>query len=944
MAATAHAQSEMCHLHQATIQPHDSRPLEVVPWHTQSVETILAQFNVDVKTGLADGEAAARLARFGTNELGHDEGTTVASLLFAQLKSILVWLLVIAAIVSGMLGEWIDCVAIAAIVVLNALIGAYQDYSAERSIAALRKLSAPAAKVRRGGRLVVAPAATVVPGDLLVLEAGDLVAADARLIEAATLSCVEKALTGESEAVAKGIHIDANPAKPLAERTNMVFMGTAVATGTGAAIVVATGRRSEVGAIADLMQSAEDVKTPLQLRLARVGKFLVYIAIAIVGIMFVVGVLRGDDLLAISLTAVSLAVAAVPEGLPAIVTVALALGVNRMAKRRALIRRLPAVETLGSTGVICTDKTGTLTVGQMTVRELWMRSEAERDLSFSVTGEGYAPEGCLLRNGSAVPGSEGRVLQTLVQNLAGCNNAETMLRDGVWDAVGDPTEAAMLVAAKKIGLDRSAFESRFPRLAEIPFDSDRKRSSTVHRAANGTEESGFALVNGAPEALLHLCESIVDGSTGTVRRMTASDLAAVQYANQAMASRALRVLACARRDGSWLDSLELTAASLEMNLTFVGLVGIQDPPRTEARAAIAQCKDAGIRVVMITGDQGQTASAIARNLDLVAESDNQSVMSGAELQTLTDESFTERVRQIVVYARVTAADKLRIIRAWRGMGEVVAMTGDGVNDAPALRGADVGVAMGRSGTEVAKQASDIIVTDDNFASIVAAIEEGRGVFDNIRKTIVFLLGGNAAELLVIGVCLAAGLPIPFLPIQILWINLVTDGLPALCLAADPVGADVMKRRPRPRNASILDLAAFKIIAVTSIATCATTLGVYLYALEHYDLTTARTMAFATLVFAELLRSFGCRSDTTPIWRMNWRSNIALALAVGASFMLQVWSHHNEFLSRLFGASMLSWRTCMTLMILGAVPLLILEFGKVLKRTARDTVRKGDGHG
>jgi Ca2+-transporting ATPase len=940
-------------LQRATTQTHDINQAAVTPWHTLSIETIAAQFIVDVRSGLTDSDAAARLKQFGTNELGHDEGTTIASLVFAQLKSILVWLLIVAAIVSGMLGEWVDCVAIAAIVVLNALIGAYQDYSAERSIAALRKMSAPAAKVRRGGRLVVAPAATVVPGDLLVLEAGDLVAADARLMEAATLSCIEKALTGESEAVAKGIHVDAKPARPLAERTNMVFMGTAVATGTGAAIVVATGRRSEVGAIADLMQSAEDVKTPLQLRLARVGKFLVYIALAIVAVMFVVGVLRGDDLLAISLTAVSLAVAAVPEGLPAIVTVALALGVNRMAKRRALIRRLPAVETLGSTGVICTDKTGTLTVGQMTVREVWMLGETEHDSIFTVTGEGYAPEGGLLKNGSSVAEQQRLLLQTLAQNLAGCNNAATMLRDGVWDAVGDPTEAAMLVAARKMGLDRKDFEAQFPRVAEIPFDSDRKRSSTVHRMANGTTESSFVLVNGAPEALLRLCESIVDGGTGTVRCMTASNQAAVQNANQAMASRALRVLACARRGGISLDALSTALDSIETNLTFVGLVGMQDPPRAEARVAIAQCKDAGIRVVMITGDQSQTASAIARNLGLAPESDAESVMTGAEfqsvmtggeLQALSDESLSARVQQTSVYARVTAADKLRIIRAWRAMGEVVAMTGDGVNDAPALRGADVGVAMGRSGTEVAKQASDMIVTDDNFASIVAAVEEGRGVFDNIRKTIVFLLGGNAAELLVIGVCLAAGLPIPLLPIQILWINLVTDGLPALCLAADPVGADVMKRKPRPRNASILDLAAFKIIAVTSIATCATTLGVYLYALSHYDLTTARTMAFATLVFAELLRSFGCRSDTTPIWRMNWRGNIALALAVGASFMLQVWSHHSEFLSRLFGASMLSWQTCLTLMLLGSVPLLVLELGKVLKHAAARTVQKGDGHG
>ncbi len=919
---------------------------DTIHWHTKSAEDVFRAQGSDARTGLSAAEAAVRLQRVGPNTLTAREGRSWLAAFGSQFVAVLVWLLVVAAGVSAVLGEWVDAGAIAAIIVINAVIGASQEFSAERSIAALRSMTAPKARVLRDGVVTVVLGANIVPGDVLVLEAGDLVAADARLIESASLAAIEKSLTGESEPAEKdaGAISPSAPAPPnatpLAERSNMVYSGTAIATGMARAVVVATGMQTEMGRIAALIANADsDGPTPLQTRLARVGRILVVAAIIIVAALFGIGLMRGEPLLSLSMTAVSMAVAAVPEGLPAIVTVALALGVRRMAKRRALIRHLPAVETLGATSVICTDKTGTLTVGQMTARALVVPVGGVGSLgvvdavitTIDVSGEGYAPQGAVSCAGNELIEEVRAAAIRLARNLAGVNNATVMEEKGRWEASGDPTEAAMLIAAAKVGLTREALDANSPRLAEAPFDSDRKRAAVVRRTDAGAD----VLVNGSPESVLALCTQIAEGDGA--RSMTEADRAAIDAANADLASKGLRVLACAARlvlrDHVAATVADPNPAVLECDLTFVGLVGLLDPPRAEAREAVAKCKAAGIRVVMITGDQPKTALAIARDLGIAGDADT--ALSGAELAAIDDAALPERVAQTTVYARVTAADKLCIVRAWREQGAVVAMTGDGVNDAPALKGADVGIAMGASGTEVARQASDMVITDDNFASIVAAVEEGRGVYDNIKKSMQFLLGGNSAELLFMGAALVAGLPTPLLPIQILWINLVTDGLPALFLAADPAPPGVMERSPRPRNAAFIDREFLFTMVLTAFLTAGVVMGVYLYALKHHDETMARTHAFAALVFAELLRSFGARSETVPIWRMGWRDNALLLAVVAASFALQIWTHHSHALSSLMKTAPMGWEECIPLIAVSCIPLAVLELVKVIRTTRKD---------
>ncbi len=938
-------------------------------WHDASAEDAVAEFASDARAGLSVAEARARFVRFGANTLTAREGRSWFAAFASQFAAVLVWLLIVAALVSAFLGEWIDAAAIGAIVSLNAVIGASQEHSAERSIAALRGMAAPKARVLRDGVVAVVPSPDVVPGDVLLLEAGDLVAADARLIESASLSAIEKSLTGESEPAEKDARAVSPPPPsetPLAERRGMVYAGTAIATGTARAVVVATGMSTEMGRIAALIATAQsDGPTPLQARLAHVGRLLVVAALTIVAGLFGLGLARGEPLLSLSMTAVSMAVAAVPEGLPAIVTVALALGVRRMARRRALIRHLPAVETLGATSVICTDKTGTLTVGQMTVRAMWTPGTAAQQVGtvFDVSGEGYAPEGTITVDDHEPDPRERARLAPLAEILVGCNNATIVRQEPAWEAVGDPTEAAMLVAGAKAarlaplpvrastetallvagakaGLAREDLDAEHPRIAEIPFDSDRKRSCVIRRwSGPDGEVVARALVNGAPERVLDVCTHVLALDGGGERPMTAADRAVILAQNAALAGCALRVLASARRDlpATMLERIASGAvaspADVERDMVFVGLVGMFDPPRPEARDAIARCKAAGIRVVMITGDQPRTALAVARVIGLASEHDT--ALAGAELAALDDAALAERVERTAVYARVSPADKLRIVRAWRERGAVVAMTGDGVNDAPALKGADVGIAMGASGTEVARQAADMVITDDNFASIVAAVEEGRGVYDNIKKSMQFLLAGNAAELLFMGAALVAGLPTPLLPIQILWINLVTDGLPALFLAADPAPPGVMERSPRPRNAALIDRAFVGTMILTAFLTAGVAMGVYLFGLRFHDEATARTHAFAALVFAELLRSFGARSDTFPVWRMNWRGSAMLLAVVAASFALQLWSHHNQTLASIMKTVPLNWTECIPLMAVACIPLVVLELVKVLRSTRKE---------
>ncbi len=889
-------------------------------WHRLDAAALLSELET-TSAGLAADEAARRLEKSGPNELLRAETSSALALFLGQFKSLIVGILVAAAVVSGVLGEWLDASAILAIVVLNGIIGFYQEYSAEKALAALRHMTAPTARVRRGGSSVQVAAREIVSGDMLELEAGDLVAADARLIEVASFQTNEASLTGESSPVEKRAEASDRDEVPLADRTNSVYLGTSVASGRALAAVVATGMQTEFGRIMEMLASADaGERTPLQERLQSLGRLLVWCSLGLVALIFTIGLLRGMPALELFITAVSRAVAAVPEGLPAIVTVSLALGVQRMARRRALVRRLHAVETLGSTNVICSDKTGTLTVGEMTVRELWV---AER--SFAVSGEGYGPAGEITLEGAKPADAARADVERLLTVFAGCNSAALQEENGTWKVLGDPTEGALLAAANKASITPADLDAKLPKLGEHPFDSDRKRMSVVRKATDGAR---LALVKGAPDVLLGLCDRIQ--RDGRVDNLNDKDREQIAAKVEAMAQRAMRVLGAAQRELSAGESLT-DAGSIERGLIFVGLAGMFDPPRSEAKDAVALAQQAGIRVVMITGDHPRTAEAISKELGIARPSDE--LISGTELDHVSDEEFASRVERISTYARVTASHKLRIVRAWKKTGAIVAMTGDGVNDAPAIRGADVGIAMGISGTEVTKEASDMVITDDNFASIVAAVEQGRGTYANIKKTLQYLLGGNVGELLLMTIAVLFGLPLPLVAVQLLWINLVTDGLPALCLATDPIDHDVMAEQPRQQSGSITDRTFVANMLLSGCLTAGVTLAVYGYSLDHFSVEIARAHAFATLVYAELLRSFGARSTTKPLWRLGLGFNLKLALVVAASIGLQLSLPHFGALGRVLDVPEMPMSHCFSLLALGAIPLVLMELVKVLRRTA-----------
>ena len=895
---------------------------EQAGWHLRPAAAVLTQLRATPE-GLSAQEAARRLAADGANELVQGTRISPRQIFLRQFKSLIIWLLIGAGVISGALGENVDALAILAIVVLNAAIGFYQEFRAETSIAALRRMTAPQAKVRRDGRVSAIPAAGIVTGDILELEAGDVVPADARLLAAASLQCIESALTGESEAAAKSPEALTAAEVPLGDRANLVFMGTSVAGGTGRAVVVATGMQTELGRIAGLIEAAgAEERTPLEQKLEAVGRILVWAALGIVGLLFGLGLLRGTKPYELFLTSVSLAVAAVPEGLPAVVTVALSLGVMRMARRRALVRKLAAVETLGSTTVICTDKTGTLTVGEMTVRALYVDGKR-----YAVTGEGYGPEGEVRLADGPVPAAQRAPLLELASVILGCNHAHLVQEDGAWKTVGDPTEGALLVAGAKAGGDRAKLEHDLPKVREFPFDSDRKRSAVLRRRPDG----GYrVMVNGAPDALLGLCTHLY--TPAGIHRLTEGERAGIQAQTTAMARQALRVLGSAYRDWGAALPDTLTADAMERELVFVGLAGMYDPPRPEAKAAVGRCRAAGIRVVMITGDHPETATVIAREIGVATPAEV--ALAGSALDRMSDDALRRRVATIAVYARVTAEHKLRIIRAWQANKAVVAMTGDGVNDAPAIKGADIGIAMGKSGTEVTKQAADMIITDDNFASIVSAVEEGRGIYDNIRKTLQYLLAGNTGELLLMTACVIIGLPAPLLPIHLLWINLVTDGLPALCLATDPIDSEVMARHPRHRSERITNRRFLRTMLLTGALTAGVAFSVYVYVLRTGSTEAARAAAFAVLVFAELLRSFGARSETKPVWRIPFFTNTSLVVVVALSLGVQVWSQHNATLQRFLQTAYLPFSDCLGLLLLGAIPLAVLEAAKRLPHSGR----------
>ncbi len=873
-------------------------PASLPPW-SLAPESVVEGLGTDPAAGLRSSEVQARLIKFGKNVLSMEEGPSRFLILVRQFKSPVVLTLVGATVLSGLLGDWVDATAIASILAINSMIAFFQEIKAEKSAAALRKLSSPHARVMRDGSIQEIPAEDICPGDILILEAGDLVAADSRLLVASQFSTGEGMLTGESMPAKKEVSA-VDPAAPLAERSNMLFAGTTVATGSGRAAVTATGMQTEIGRIAGLLGKATSGLTPLQARLERLSNRLLVLCTVVVVIVAGLGVLHREPWLDVVMSGVSLAVAAVPEGLPTVVTLALALAVRRMVKRNAIVRHLPAVETLGSTDVICTDKTGTLTTGLMRVREAYV------DGTLVETKQASS---------SAVP-----ELQRLVHASILCTNA-SLNTNG--DATGDPTEVALLWMARDQGLDPASIHREFPRKAEWAFDSHRKRMSVL------VEEKGQLLlyVKGAPESVLSLCSM----DEGTLRQ--------IQGAMEALLAKGRRLLAVAKRilPADQAPYEGRAAEAVERDLLWMGFVAIADPPRPESAEAVRACKEGCIRVVMITGDHPRTAQAVATELGII-DANWREVLSGPDLDKLSFEELKCTVERVAVYARVSPENKLDIVRAWKARGMVVAMTGDGVNDAPALKEASIGISMGRGGTEVARQASSMILTDDNFATIVSAVEEGRAVFGNIRRTIAYLLSGNFAEILVMLGAAVLGWPAPLAPIHLLWINLVTDGLPALALAAEPVPPLGLREMGRP-SAKGFDARFYLGIGWIGLLTAVMTLFVYGFSLRYDDDITARTNAFSFLVFAELFRSFASRSETRTFMQMGVRSNLLQLAAALIPMAFQMLLHHTHWFDRVFKCAPIGWTECLAFFVMAMIPVSLIEVWKIV--SARKRARAGE---
>lgn len=907
----------------------------VRPWHAISAEALALDLRTHPEAGLGADEAGRRQQCEGFNELPEAPPPSLVKLFLSQFTSVIVWVLIGAAVISGLLEDWLDAAAIMAIVLLNGVLGFVQEFRAERSLAALRKMSMATARVFRDGIFRSIPARELVPGDLIVLEAGDRVPADARLIYTTNFQTQEASLTGESTPVQKHASPIAGTEIPLAERKNMAFMGTVAVSGKARALVVATALHTELGRIAAMIQKATEAEreeTPLQQRLEQFGYTLLWLALAVVAVVFVLGYLRGEPAILMLLTAVSLAVAAVPEGLPAVVTSTLALGVTRMARRHALIRKLPAVETLGSATVICSDKTGTLTKNEMTVTRLFVG-----DRVFEVMGDGYEPVGEIRetldvkRETSSAPENLSPFtslpsgLRELLTAAVLCNGATLREENGTWRILGDPTEGALLVAAAKAALTIETLGSANHFLGEVPFDSERKMMTIVRQTPDGP----VAYVKGAPDVLLRHCTHRLT-MDGKEELLTESIRAAILDANASFAHQALRVLAMARRR---LDREPdaYRAQALEDQLVFLGLAAMKDPLRPEAKAAVKACHDAGIRTVMITGDHKDTATAIAEEL----RGDQESIqsLSGTELDRLSDDELVRTVEDVAVYARVSAEHKLRIVKAWKARGAIVAMTGDGVNDAPAVKAADIGVAMGITGTDVTKEAADMVVTDDNFASISAAVEEGRGIFDNIRKTIYFLLSCNVSEVLMMLFAVLIGLPLPLLPIQILWMNLVTDGFPALALAVDPKSPDLMKQPPRRPDARLLDGGTLLAIGAQGLMLGAISLGAFAYSLYglHQEVDQARTVAFTVMVVAQLVHAFNCRSERLSLFQVGLWTNRPLLLAFSLSLGIQIAVLTVPAAAPIFKIAPLPFEDWLLMGAVGLLPFVIMESIKALRR-------------
>jgi P-type Ca2+ transporter type 2C len=919
-------------------------------WHMLQPTELFGKLQTDPQNGLSQADAEERLQEYGTNELKEGERTTFFQMIVDQLNNFIVIVLIVSSILSGVLGDWIEAGAIIAIVILNAILGVVQEKQAEEALAALRKLAAPDAHVIRGGRRESVPARELVPGDLVLLESGNYVPADLRLLETVNLKVEEAALTGESVPVEKDAQLTLRQDVPLGDRINTAFSGTMVSYGRGRGVVVSTGMHTQIGLIASMLQSVQEEQTPLQQRLDHLGKLLGIGALAVCGIVFGVGWLfYGLEAREMFMIAVSLAVAAVPEGLAAVVTITLALGMREMIRRNALIRRLVSVETLGSTTVICSDKTGTLTQNQMTVTRIWVDGNM-----VEVTGGQSELEGSFVLAGSPVEFSSLPALTTALWVAALDNDGVIERAEGPDGGisvrlVGDPTETAMLVAAAKAGAVREELEKAYPRIDEIPFDSDRKRMTTIHKVVEPRLEDSspftdgsqrnweVAVTKGAPDVVLDLCESYqqADDSQAplddTMRRK-------ILDANEAMAAHALRVLAVAYRLEQDVPD-HATPETVEHHLIFVGLIGMIDPARPEVGAAIEMARQAGIRTVMITGDYPDTALAIAEEINLLQPGHQH--LTGPELQQMSDEELKAVVQHTDVYARVSPEHKVRIVEALKAHSEVVAMTGDGVNDAPALKRADIGVAMGITGTDVAKETADMVLTDDNYASIVAAVEQGRVIYSNIRKFVYYLISCNLAEIATIFIAILAGMPSPLTPLQLLWLNLITDGAPALALGMEKGDPDIMEHPPRPSKEPIINKRMQSGILVQTIAITAVTLTAFFLGRHFYPETpmVAGTMAFITLSFSELFRAFTARSELYPLFKIGLFSNRYMVVAVLVSLLLLLAVAYLPFAQPIFSTVSLTWTQWEIIMPLFLLPAVVAEIQKYIsRRLQRKTVK------
>jgi Ca2+-transporting ATPase len=960
------------------VEPVSAKKEEGQVWHTLSSQDVLKRLNV-AEHGLTGEEAKNRLEQFGPNQLTEAPRPGFLALLWEQISDFVVMLLIVAAIISAIVGwseyvktgstaEFIEAGAIIAIVVLNATLGIIQEKRAEEALAALKKLAAPEAHVLRDGQRITIPGRELVPGDIVYLEAGNFIPADVRLLEAVNLRVEEASLTGESLPVQKNAAMQLDPEAPLGDRKNTAFMGTTVSYGRGRGVVTATGMKTQLGLIAEMLQNVETEETPLQKRLDELGKTLSIAALILVAVVFLVAVINRTDIgllfsapleyfeeyvkeiTEVFMIAVSLAIAAVPEGLPAVVTISLALGMQEMVKRHALIRKLSSVETLGSATTICSDKTGTLTQNEMTVTRLWADGQF-----VSVTGAGYVPQGEFQVDGKTVDIRKYPALLTALWLGDINNDAEVEAGEQKARVIGDPTEAALIVAAQKAGALHHEMGRAYPRESEIPFDSERKRMITIHSIVdprpddpspfynNAVKDWDVVAVKGAPDVVLKLCTQYqaMDDKTAP---LTEDKRQEILNANDAMTKDALRVLGVAYRLDRDVPETDLTPEMVEYELVFVGLIGMIDPPRTEVKPALMKALAAGIRTVMITGDFPNTARAIAEAVGLLRP--GHKVMSGAEIDDLNDEQLKKTVMEADVFARVSPEHKMRIVDALQANNQVVAMTGDGVNDAPAIKRADIGVAMGITGTDVAKGAADMVLTDDNYASIVSAVEQGRIIYSNIRKFVFFLLSSNVAEIMIIFLATLAGLPAPLTAIQLLWLNLVTDGAPALALAMEKGDPDIMEHKPRPKDEPIINGSMRLGIIIQTITQTGSVLTAFLIGLywelginplttlfsgfdwTQYDVQTAETMAFLTLSMAELFRAYTVRSERASLFQIGVFSNKWMQYAVGASMILLILVCVVPFLQPIFNThnpSALEWAVVLGLAITPAIAEEITKF-------------------